>query len=85
MIESTQRCVVDEIITTAEGERIAVLVADAGGTVTIPMRLLPEGVRVNDVLDFTLSPIPEETERRRTHVRSLQQRLFGSRKLREEG
>lgn len=76
MIETTQRCVVDEIVRDADGIDIAVLVADSGGTLTVPLELLPAGVRVNDVVDLLLRHQPNETVRRRQDVEELQRRLF---------
>lgn len=76
MTESTKRCVVDEIVRDAEGEEIAVLVPDDGGTVTMPKRFLPEGTGLNDVIDLHLRRRPDETERRHRVVERLQHRLF---------
>lgn len=67
---------VDEIMEDAEGRLIAVLEADGGGTVTIPVSLLPEGVRVNDVVTLRIQIDQQESEARRRRVADLQDELF---------
>lgn len=67
---------VDEIDRRADGEDIATLAADSGQVMTVPASLLPEGVKVNDVVIVGLRVDPDETERRRSRISNLQNQLF---------
>ena len=66
-----ERVFIDRI----EGER-AVLQAGPDGreTVTLPVRLLPDGAREGAALDLTLAPAPEDTTK--ADVQSLMDDLF---------
>lgn len=70
-----QRLTVDEIEPDAEGELLATLVSDDGKIAVIPLAMLPEGVRVNQVIDATFALTDAEGERRR-RIEHLQHRLF---------
>jgi len=72
------RLTVDEIGPDQDNRALARLVSDAGDQVTIPLRLLPEGTRVGDVLRVDFSPDPDERDIRRQRIAELQRRLFGS-------
>jgi hypothetical protein len=75
--EDPRRLTVDEIELNANNERIAVLVADDGTEMVVPLSVLPTGTRTGDVLTMSLAPDSDETERRRKRVANLQKKLFG--------
>ena len=58
-----------------EGD-IAVLLSREAHRWLLPREMLPEGTAEGDVLRVILEPEPEETERRRSRIRDLQQRLL---------
>lgn len=70
------RLTVDEINTDSDGRRIATLVEPSGGIVTIPLELLPEGTRVNQVIVAGFGLDPNSTRDRIQRVQQLQHRLF---------
>ncbi|HEX5166698.1 MAG TPA: DUF3006 domain-containing protein [Thermomicrobiales bacterium] len=74
-----RRLTVDEIELNADNERVAVLIDDDGSQLVLPLALLPEGTRVGDVLNLSLAPDADETQRRRKRVKDLQKKLFGDR------
>jgi hypothetical protein len=57
-------------------EGLAVLVTDDGRRITLPEEVLPEGTLEGHVLVVTLTPDPEETQRRLERVRELRRRLL---------
>jgi hypothetical protein len=77
MSEDPRRLTVDEIELNANNERVAVLVADDGTEMVVPLSVLPTGTRTGDVLTMSLAPDSDETERRRKRVANLQKKLFG--------
>lgn len=70
------RATVDEIERNSEGELVATLVSDSGAIMTVPVALLPDGVRVSDVVRVSFQVDQEETERRHQRISNLQNQLF---------
>ncbi|MCO5177729.1 MAG: DUF3006 domain-containing protein [Thermomicrobiales bacterium] len=75
----TERVTVDEIDSDEHGEMLATLVTDDGRMIVVPLSSLPDGTNDGDVLDVSFTALPQETEKRREHIDSLQRRLFGDR------
>lgn len=69
---------VDQLGPDQQGRTLATLVTDDGDSLVLPAGLLPEDTREGDVVRVTLRREPDETERRRSRVRKLQERLFGA-------
>ena len=75
----TERVTVDEIERDERGELLATLVTDDGRVISVPLSSLPDGTGDGDVLDVSFTALPQETEKRRERIDSLQRRLFGDR------
>ncbi len=73
--ESCVRLTVDEIEPDADGELVATLVDEDGRIAVVPLRHLPEGTRVNQIIDVDFRLAPDSAERRR-RIEHLQHRLF---------
>ena len=50
-----------------------------GRVIIVPLSSLPDGTGDGDVLDVSFTALPQETEKRRERIDSLQRRLFGDR------
>ena len=72
------RLTVDDIGLDQDKNSLATLASDTGRQVTVPLELLPKGIRVGDVLVVSFTLDPEERELRRKKISDLQRRLFGS-------
>jgi hypothetical protein len=70
------RLTIDEIEPDGEGRPIATLVAESGAIATIPIELLPEGAKVNQVVVAEFRLDESQTLERRRRVMELQHRLF---------
>lgn len=70
------RLIIDEVETDQDGRKIATLVTASGGIVTMPVSLLPDGARVNQVIVASFQIDTDSTEKRKRRVRALQHRLF---------
>lgn len=70
---------VDEIGPDDSGRQLATLVTDDGISFQLPVELLPDETRANDVLTLLVEPDPAETRRRGKRIENLQHRLFGNR------
>lgn len=57
-------------------EGLAVLVTDDGRRILLPEGALPEGTLEGSVMVMTITPDPEETQRRLERVRDLRRRLL---------
>lgn len=68
---------VDAIDRNDDDVQVATLVADNGVSVIVPVSALPDGTEEGVVLTLALDVDPDETERRRMHVKDLQKKLFG--------
>jgi hypothetical protein len=68
-----QRVYIDRI----EGDRCVLLLGPEGKeTITLPKRLLPDGVKEGAALDLTLTSAPDDTTR--AEVQGLMDDLFGN-------
>ncbi|MEZ4521111.1 MAG: DUF3006 family protein [Thermomicrobiales bacterium] len=74
--KSEARLTIDEINTDRDGRKIATLVDTSGATSTIPLSLLPEGSRVNQVILAAFRIDRSLTIERADRIRRLQHRLF---------
>ena len=71
------RVTVDEISPDQDKRALASLVTDSGDVLTVPVGLLPRGVRIGDVLLLSFTQDEDEREQRRQRITDLQRRLFG--------
>lgn len=72
----SHRMTIDEIERNRDGELMATLVDDAGRMAVVPLDLLPEGVRLNQVVEMEFRIDEPSTKQRREHIQRLQHRLF---------
>lgn len=72
----SHRMTIDEIQRNRDGDLVATLVDDDGREAIVPLDLLPEGARLNQVVSLEFSIDESSTEQRRAHIQRLQQRLF---------
>jgi hypothetical protein len=70
---------IDEIELDRDGEYVATLVDDEGRSATIPLALLPDNAKVNQVITAGFELDDPSTDARRERIHRLQHRLFSRR------
>ncbi len=70
---------IDEIELDREGEYVATLVDDEGRIAVIPLALLPDNARINQVITAEFELDDRSTDARRERIHQLQHRLFSRR------